>query len=126
MKKANKVKIVNRKASYECLSVYDPEVKVDRSPQFRGGDAGLFNFISDNLNYPKKAIEKSVEGSVLVRFAIDTDGKVRDVEVIQSVDPNLDAESVRVVKSLPLFKPAMKDGKPVQFFYSLPVKFKLN
>lgn len=113
-------------AAYECLSVYDPDVRVDRTPQFRGGDAGLFNFISTNLHYPKKAEQQGVQGRVLVRFAIDPDGRVRDVEVVESLDRYLDAEAARVVKSLPKFKPAINDGKPVKFFYTLPVNFKLQ
>lgn len=124
--KKSKGKKTKKAAAYESLSVYDPEVHVDRSPMFRGGDAGLFDFIRQNLRYPKKALEAAIQGSVLVRFAIDPDGKVRDVEVVQSVNQYLDAEAVRVVKSLPKFKPGMVDGKPVKFFYNLPVKFILE
>lgn len=124
--KKTKGKKAKKAAAYESLSVYNPELQVDCSPMFRGGDAGLFDFIRKNLRYPKKAREAAIQGSVLVRFAIDPDGKVRDVEVIQSVNQYLDAEAVRVVKSLPKFKPGMKDGKPVKFFYNLPVKFILE
>lgn len=125
--KKKKAGIKHRKtAAYECLSVYDPDVRVDRTPKFRGGDAGLFEFISTNLHYPNKAEVQGAEGRVIVRFAIDTDGRVRDVEVTESVNPYLDAEAVRVVKSLPKFKPAKKNGRAVKFYYSLPVVFKLD
>ena len=125
-KKASKKSKVKKAKAYECLSVYDPDVRVDRTPQFRGGDAGLFEFISTNLHYPNKAEVQGAEGRVIVRFAIDTDGRVRDVEVTESVNPYLDAEAVRVVKSLPKFKPAKKNGRAVKFYYSLPVVFKLD
>lgn len=99
---------------------------VDKMPTFPGGDAGLIQFISSNLQYPKDAWEKCVQGTVIVQFVVTETGAVGEIKVAHSVDPALDKEAVRVCKLLPKFEPAMKDGKPVAIWYSLPFNFKVT
>lgn len=99
---------------------------VDKMPTFPGGDAGIIQFISSNLQYPKDAWEKCVQGTVIVQFVVTETGAVDEIKVAHSVDPALDKEAVRVCQLLPKFEPAMKDGKPVAIWYSLPFNFKVT
>ena len=74
-------------------------------PQFPGGDAELYKFISQNLNYPAMAIENGVQGKVIVQFVVTKDGSIGNVKVVRSVDRDLDNEAIRVCKKLPKFIP---------------------
>lgn len=99
---------------------------VDRMPLFPGGEAALMMFVRDNISYPSIAEEKNIQGKVIVQFVVDTTGQVGEVKVVRSVDPDLDREAVRVVKTLPPFTPGSRLGKPVNVWFTLPVNFKLN
>lgn len=98
----------------------------DVPPAFKGGETAIFNFISSNIVYPKSAKESLISGIVNMRFSIDTDGTVGGVSVLKGINPELDAEAVRVIKLLPAWNPATLDGKPVKVWYMMPVKFKLK
>ncbi len=98
---------------------------LERMPQYPGGEAEMFHFLADNLKYPKEAEEKGAEGRVVLTFRILPDGSVSDITVLQSVDPALDAEAVRVAGLMPKWTPGIADGKPVAVTYTLPVTFKL-
>ena len=88
------------------------------------GPGGSKSYIASYLKeHPKDAKEAGIEGSVIVKFVIGTNGGVQEVEVEQGVYPSLDAEAVRVVKNSPKWRPAIKDGKPVRFVYHFPVIF---
>ncbi len=95
-------------------------------PQFPGGPAALFKYLSKNLKYPPIAQENGVQGRVTVGFVVNKDGSIVDVKVLRGVDPYLDKEAVRVVKSLPKWKPGMQLGKPVRVRYNVPVMFRLQ
>lgn len=99
---------------------------VEQMPQFPGGDAELYKFISNNLNYPAMAIENNVQGRVIVQFVVTSDGSVGNVKVARSVDRDLDNEAIRVCKKLPKFIPGKQNGQPVNVWYTLPVTFKLQ
>lgn len=99
---------------------------VEQMPQFPGGDAELYKFISSNLNYPAMAIENNVQGRVIVQFVVTSDGSVGNVKVARSVDRDLDNEAIRVCKKLPKFIPGKQNGQPVNVWYTLPVTFKLQ
>jgi len=104
-----------------------PYEVVDEMPVFKGGDAGIIEYIKANTRYPEPAKVKGIQGKVTVRFAVEKDGSVDKVEVLKGVDPELDIESIRVVSSLPAFeKPAMKDGREVAVWYVLPINFALK
>ena len=94
---------------------------VDKRAQFPGGPDSLKSFIESNLCYPN--LLDCVEGSVIVRFIVEKDGSISDVKVIRSIEPLVDDEAVRVVRSMPKWIPAEKDGKAVRYRFMLPVKF---
>ena len=99
-------------------------------PQFPGGDTALKDYIRKNLKQPQEAKEKCVQGRVIVRFCIETDGSISDVKVVKSVDSLLNNEAVRIVKSMPKWKPGglMSKGKTElkRIKYTIPVNFKLD
>lgn len=102
-------------------------VEVDSMPVFPGGDIEILNFVKNNTLYPEEAKRNNLTGKVIVRFVVEKDCTVSGVEILQKVDPVLDAEAVRVVASLPKFnRPAKKDGKTVRVYYMLPITFALQ
>ena len=98
----------------------------DRNPEFPGGMKELSEYISNHLQYPTVSQENGVMGNVRVSYVIDEEGNVTDVEVMESIDPYLDEEAVRVISSMPKWKPGIKDGKYVKMKTSTLVKFKLQ
>jgi len=101
-------------------------VVVEEMPKYPGGDNAMMEFIYSNINYPDEAKEKSIQGRVILRFAVMSTGKVGRVSVLKSVNPLLDEEAKRVVESLPDFVPGRQGGKPVNVWYSVPVTFQLK
>lgn len=98
----------------------------DRNPEFPGGMKRLSEYISSHLQYPTVSQENGVMGNVRVSYVIDEEGNVTDVEVMESIDPYLDEEAIRVISSMPKWKPGIKDGKYVKMKTSTLVKFKLQ
>lgn len=98
--------------------------ELDNQPEFPNGNEGLVKYLSENINYPKKALKKNIMGKVYVQFVIDKTGKVTDVVAVRGVDKSLDKEAVRVIKAMPSWKPGMKDGAPVKVKYTIPINFK--
>ena len=98
---------------------------VEEMPVFQGGDKALMEFIYKNTVYPKNAKDKNIQGRVIVRFVVGADGIVRDAEVLKKVDPELDAEALRVINLIPKWQPGMQGGKPVNVYYSIPITFNL-
>lgn len=103
----------------------EPFTVVEVMPIFPGGQTALYNILQV-LKYPPVAQENGVQGRVFVSFVVGEDGYVEDVQVIKGVDPSLDKEAVRVVKSLPRWTPGNQQGKPVRVRYSVPVTFALQ
>ena len=99
---------------------------VDEMPQFPGGLEGLMEFLNTHVTYPPVAVERNIEGSVLVRFIVEKDGSISGVRILRSVDINLDYEAIRVCKSLPKFIPGRKNGEVVRVWFALPINFKLT
>ena len=89
-----------------------PFVVVEEMPMFPGGDAALLKYIGENTVYPEVAKENNIQGRVIVRFCVTAKGGVSQVSVLKGVDPELDAEAIRVVNTLPPFKPGKQGGKP--------------
>ena len=100
--------------------------KVEKDPEFPGGEAELMKYISKNVKYPEKAIEDSISGRVYCRFVVEKDGSVSNIEVVRGVHPLLDNEAVRVLKTLPKFTPGEVKGIIVRTRYTLPVRFQLS
>lgn len=101
--------------------------KVDVMPVFPGGEAALIKYIKEHVTYPAAAKEKGIQGKVLVGFVVTTSGAIKDAMVQIHVSPELNAEALRVVNSLPPFeKPGFKNGKPVPVWYAIPINFTLK
>ena len=102
-------------------------VVVEKMPEFPGGQQALFKYLSENVKYPVIAQENGIQGRVICQFVVNRDGSIVDVEVVRSGgDPSLDKEAVRVIKSMPKWKPGQQRGKPVRVKYTVPVNFKLQ
>ena len=102
-------------------------VVVEKMPEFSGGQQALFKFLSENVKYPVIAQENGIQGKVICQFTVNKDGSIVDVQVVRSGgDPSLDKEAVRVIKSMPKWKPGQQRGKPVRVKYTVPVNFKLQ
>ena len=103
----------------------EPYVIVAEMPEFPGGEKALLKYIAENVDYPQEAKEKDIEGSVYIKFVVNSEGKVQDVETLRGVDPLLDQEAIKVIESLPDFKPGREDGKPVNVSMQVPIMFKI-
>jgi protein TonB len=99
---------------------------VEQMPQFKGGDAALMDYLNKNIKYPVIAEENGIQGRVVTTFVVERDGSITDVKVIKSVDPSLDKEAVRVVKSMPKWNPGKQNGSAVRVKFTLPVTFRLQ
>jgi len=99
---------------------------VENMPIFPGGDLGLMKYIQKHVKYPAIAKEYNITGKVYVSFIVDKSGSVTNVKIVRGVDKNLDAEAVRVVKSLPKYKPGKQRGRSVRVMFTIPINFTLN
>lgn len=94
--------------------------------QFQGGMDAWYAYLKANLTYPKQSQRMGIEGTVFLRFVINTDGSIQDVEVVRSVDALLDKEALEVIQNSPRWKSALHHGRPVRSRMTMPIKFKLN
>jgi periplasmic protein TonB len=99
---------------------------VEQMPLFPGGNGALMDFLHNNVKYPVVAQENGVQGRVVVAFVVEKDGSISDVHVLKSVDPSLDREATRVVKSMPRWQPGKQNGSAVRVKFNVPVSFKLQ
>jgi protein TonB len=103
-----------------------PFVVVEEMPMYPGGDGELLKYIAEHTQYPEIAKENNIQGRVIVRFCVTSKGGVSQVSILKGVDPELDAEAIRVVNTLPAFKPGKQGGKPVPVWYMVPITFTLK
>lgn len=99
---------------------------VEEMPSFPGGQSALMQYLASNIKYPVVAQENGVQGRVIVSFVVERDGSISDVKVARSVDPSLDREAQRVVKSMPRWSPGKQNGSTVRVKYTVPVVFRLQ
>lgn len=99
---------------------------VDDMPEFPGGERALSKWIADHLIYPPSAVNKGIQGKVYVQFIVERDGSIHDAKVTKSVEVSLDKEALRVINSLPKWKPGMQRGRPVRVSYTVPISFHLK
>ena len=99
---------------------------VEDYPEFPGGTAELMKFLAKEIKYPVEAQQKGEQGRVIVQFVVGKDGNLRDFKVVRSVSPELDAEAIRVCKSMPTWKPGKQRGKAVSVKFTLPISFRLK
>ena len=101
-------------------------VVVERTPEFPGGMSELMKYLQRNVRYPAAAQQAGIQGKVEVEFTVKKDGSVSDVKVIRSVNPELDAEAVRVISAMPKWKPGEQRGTPVDARFEMPIVFRLS
>ena len=107
-----------KKKTWDCI----PETM----PQFPGGQKVLMKYLAANIKYPATAVKAKKQGRVIVTFTVRKDGSITNAKVARSVDPELDAEALRVVRAMPKWTPGTQLGKPVNVKYTLPVNFSLQ
>jgi periplasmic protein TonB len=129
-------KVQNQEA-VEIVETVNEEVKeeetepqvfviVEEMPVFPGGVSELMRYVSEHLEYPRIAMENNIQGRVIVQFCVTPRGSISMVSILRGVDPELDSEAIRVVKSLPPFIPGKQGGVPVPVWFQLPITFKLK
>ena len=96
---------------------------VEEQPMFPGGMEELMKYLQKEIKYPQEAIDKGIGGKVIVQFVVNTDGSICNDSVVKSVDPILDAEAIRVVRSMPNWTPGKQRGEPVRVRFTMPVAF---
>ena len=100
-------------------------VVVEENPEFPGGNSAMMKFLSDNIKYPVIAQENGISGRVITTFVVERDGSITDVQVVRGVDPSLDKEAIRVIQTMPKWKPGKQRGSTVRVRFTLPVVFRL-
>lgn len=118
-------KIIQEKVSEQDVSS-EIFVVVENQPEFPGGTSAMMKFLSDSIRYPVEAAKNKVQGRVIANFVVTKDGSINEVNIVRGVDPLLDAEAVRVIKSMPAWKPGTQRGKPVNVRFTLPIVFGLQ
>ena len=103
--------------------VYDV---TETMPQFPGGQGVLMKYLAANIKYPASAVKAKKQGRVIVTFIVQKDGSITHAKIAKSIDPELDAEALRIVKGMPKWTPGTQNGKPVSVRYMVPVKFSLQ
>jgi periplasmic protein TonB len=103
----------------------EPLIFVEEPPLFPGGKEALLKYIAENTKYPADAIENNIQGRVYVKFVVSADGTVKRAELLRGLHPSLDEEALRVVSSLPAWKPGRQNGQPVSVWFNVPVTFQL-
>jgi len=98
---------------------------VEEYPEFPGGDKALREYILNNIKYPEVARTSGITGTVYVQFVVEKDGSISDVKVVRGIGGGCDEDAVRVVKSMPKWKPGKQRGRPVRVYFTLPIEFKL-
>ena len=102
------------------------ESEVNPKPQFKGGDAAYKKYLAQNVKYPQEALKKRIQGSVRIGFTVNPDGSIVNAKVERKVNPLLDNEALRVVKSMPKWNPGKLNGEPVPVKMYVPVNFRLQ
>ena len=100
-------------------------VVVEDQPEFPGGNQAMMEFLSNNIKYPAEAKEKGIQGRVIVNYVVEKDGSISEAQIVRGVDPMLDSEAIRVIESMPKWKPGKLRGKEVRVRFTLPVVFRI-
>ena len=101
-------------------------IRVEKMPEFPGGQEALNRFLVRNIKYPLLAQENGIQGRVVRQFVVNSDGSIVDISVVRGVEESLDKEAIRVIKSMPKWTPGRQGGKSVRVKYTLPIRFKLQ
>jgi periplasmic protein TonB len=114
------------KASKESKAKAYESFAIDEKPIFPGGDEGLTDYVTNHIIYPKESKKKGIQGTVYVRFVVTKTGAIGETDIMRTVDPLLEMEALRIVKSLPKWTPGKKNGNTVDVWFIIPIKFKLK
>jgi protein TonB len=120
------VEEVQEEIQEEEVEEAEPFVIVEEMPSYPGGMDALLEYVGNHIEYPEVAKENNIQGRVVVRFCVTPSGGVSQAEIYNSVDPELDAEAIRVVNTLPKFIPGKQGGVPVPVWFILPITFTLK
>ena len=104
-------------------AVAAPSSALDQMPEFPGGMEALNTYLRNNIRYPQEAQKAGIQGRVIIQFIVSKDGSITDAEVVESVDPQLDAEALRLIKNMPRWKPGMRKGQAIRVKQTLPIRF---
>ncbi len=104
----------------------EPFLFVEEMPEFPGGERALLNYLSNNVKYPVIAQENGIQGKVYISFVIDENGNINDVILVRGVDKSLDNEAIRVISSMPKWKPGKQRGESVKVRFNVPITFELK
>nr|WP_306435585.1 M56 family metallopeptidase [Phocaeicola coprophilus] len=104
-------------------AVVAPSSALDQMPEFPGGMEALNTYLRNNIRYPQEAQKAGIQGRVIIQFIVSKDGSITDAEVVESVDPQLDAEGLRLIKNMPRWKPGMRKGQAIRVKQTLPIRF---
>jgi len=113
----------------KCFNIDGEEIDYfdyEEMPKFPGGEKGLLQYIHNEIRYPYRSLRNNIQGRVLINFAIEIDGSISDIKILESVNSEIDIEAIRVVSQLPKFIPAKEDGETVKVYYTLPINFRLS
>jgi TonB family protein len=99
---------------------------VEQNPEFIGGQAKMYQYLGENIKYPAAAQRANISGRVFVKFVVEDDGAIGDVEVMKGIGFGCDEEAIRVVKSMPKWNPGVQNGKNVRVYYNMPIVYKLD
>jgi TonB family protein len=99
---------------------------VEQNPEFVGGQDKMYQYLGENIKYPAAAQRADVSGRVFVKFIVEDDGTIGDVVVMKGIGFGCDEEAIRVVKSMPRWKPGVQNGKNVRVYYNMPIVYKLD
>jgi protein TonB len=103
-----------------------PFIIVEKMPAFPGGEKAMLRYIQSNVNHPEEAKKKGIEGTVVARFVVSKDGRIRDIEILKNPGGGCGEEVVRLLKNMPRWEPGKQRGRKVTVYYKLPVKFELR
>lgn len=98
---------------------------VEQMPEFPGGESEMLKYLKANLKYPEEALDEEREGKVYVKFVVDENGDIRNATSVRPIGYGMDEEAVRVVESMPQWKPGKQSGKAVKVYFQLPIKFSI-
>lgn len=99
---------------------------IEVQPEFPAGEAALYKYLSENIKYPRIAVEAGIQGTVYIVFVVEKDGRLTDIRIFRSPDQSLSDETLRVVSGMPGWNPGKQGGLPVRVSFLLPVKFRLQ
>lgn len=108
------------------LPVYEMFDTLVHPPVFKGGESAMYQFIGENMAYPRYARKNGIQGTVIIEFLVDANGNVTNIKALTEVGGGCTEEALRVIKSMPKWTPGTCEGKPVIVRYTLPIKFKLS